>query len=290
MFLKTIYRKIPYEYAFSFRNVYDRILKSHLFLFHILKYGNADMFNNINIETTTLCNRRCSYCPNSVFDRSLKQNEKLMPEDLFKKILNDLRSLRFTGRISPHFYGEPLLDKRLAGLMSMAHATLPKAKLEIYTNGDLLDITLMENLYEAGVRNYVVALHGDKNENELNEERFGRLRKQMKTNGKAVVIDLINLHNDSFLSNRGGLVNVKKVAKKVFCQYASNALVISTNGDVLLCCNDYLGQVSFGNVAKEALSEIWSKPGFKKIRKEISKGIFKADICKKCSAKVGSNN
>jgi len=284
LFLKTIYRKIPYEYAFFFRNVYDEIVKAYLFLFHILKYGNADMFNNINIETTTLCNRRCGYCPNSFFDRSLKHNEKLMPEDLFIKILRDLKSIKFTGRISPHFYGEPLLDKRLAGLMSMAHAILPKAKLEIYTNGDLLDIPLMENLYEAGVRNYVVALHGDKKENELNEERIGCLRQEIKTAGKKVAIDLINLRDDSYLSNRGGLVSVKNIAKKVFCQYASNALVINYAGDVLLCCNDYLGQVSFGNVAKETLPEIWNKPGFKKIRKEIRKGIFRAEICRKCSA------
>lgn len=284
MFLKTIYRRIPYEYAFLFRNVYDGIIKAYLFLFHILKYRNADMFNNINIETTTLCNRRCGYCPNSVFDRSLKHNEKLMPEDLFKKILCDLKSMKFTGRISPHFYGEPLLDKRLAGLMGIAHSTLPKARLEIYTNGDLLDIALMEKLYEASVRNYVVALHGDKKENELSEDRISHLRKEMRTAGKKVVIDLINLQNDSYLSNRGGLVRVKNVAKKVFCQYSSNALVINYAGDVLLCCNDYLGQVSFGNVGKEPLPEIWNKPDFKKIRKEIRKGIFRAEICRKCSA------
>src|SRR4030042_666457 len=97
MSLKKIYRKIPYRYALLLKKLYHILLKIYFKFYNILKYRSFDMFNDIDIETTTLCNRRCSYCPNSIFDRSIKKNEKTMHTKLFKKIINDLKIIKFTG-------------------------------------------------------------------------------------------------------------------------------------------------------------------------------------------------
>lgn len=284
MLLRNIYRKIPFEYAIVLKDVYLWLWMLYLKLFYLLKYGNSDMFNNINIETTTLCNRRCSYCPNSIFDRSLKQNEKLMPEEMFKKIINDLQMIKFTGRISPHFFGEPLMDKRLVRFMKYAHDVLPKAKLVIYTNADLLDTTMLENLYHVGVNHYVITLHGNDKQKEINKKRINALEKYIKENKRNIDINLINFTEKTYLSNRGGLVKVKKTIKKCSFQNPTNPLVIDYKGDVLLCCNDYLGNVSFGNIASDSLLDIWNRDNFKRIRKDISRKIFKLNICKKCRA------
>ena len=127
MLLKSNYCGFHHEYLRVLRGIYYSLAKAYQRSFFVVKYGNPDMFNDIIIETTTQCNRRCGYCPNSVYDRSLKHNSHLMSEHLFMKIINDLKEMRFAGRISPHFYGEPLLDKRLYRLMKYAHDTLPKA-------------------------------------------------------------------------------------------------------------------------------------------------------------------
>jgi GTP 3',8-cyclase len=282
MLINSIYRKIPYKYSISIKNLYHKLLKLYLKTFYVLKYKNMDMFNDVNIETTTLCNRRCDYCPNSIYDRSLKQNEKLMSEAVFTKIIDDLKKIKFCGRLSPHLFGEPLLDKRMVKLMKYAHDNLPKTKLVIYTNGDLLSNKLLEDLYKAGVKNYVVALHGNGLENEANSLRICNIKKQIHKSMKSIKIDLIKFHKNMYLSNRGGLVKGHKVTDTMLCQYANNPLVINYKGDVLLCCNDYFGKVVFGNIENESLLTIWNKEGFKKIRKEVKKKIFKLDICKTC--------
>lgn len=272
MLLKRIYRRIEHE-----------ISKRHVMLFYILKYRNSDVFNDINIETTTLCNRRCGYCPNSSFDRSIKQNERLMPEDLFKKIIDELKTIKFTGRISPHLFGEPLLDKRIVRLMKYAHETLPKAKLKMYTNADLLDINMLGGLCDAGVKDYVVSLHGTDKEKEINKNRVDKLVSYIREEGMNINISYFNVSTDSFLANRGGLVKVKNVNKVVSCQRSTNPLVVDYKGDVLICCNDYLGQVNFGNIANNSLLNIWNSKKFKSVRNDLKKKIYKFDICKKCA-------
>jgi sulfatase maturation enzyme AslB (radical SAM superfamily) len=59
----------------------------------LLRYGTTDMFIDFDIETITTCNRRCSYCPNSIFERSLPKNEKLMDKELFEKIIDELAEI-----------------------------------------------------------------------------------------------------------------------------------------------------------------------------------------------------
>ena len=49
------------------------------------------------IETTTHCNRRCSYCPNSVFERGSKENTQLIDTALFRKIIDDLAEMGYKG-------------------------------------------------------------------------------------------------------------------------------------------------------------------------------------------------
>lgn len=279
-----LFRFIPFRYSLFIKNVYHRLLRIYMKFYYIVRYGNTDMFNSIDIETTTLCNRRCKYCPNSIYPRSLEQNEKLMSEHTFKKIIDDLKTMGFTGRISPHFFGEPLLDKRLVQLMKYASDTLPRVKLKIYTNGDMLDESMLDRLYDAGVKDYVVSFHGNDEEKENNKRRILDLKEYIKLNKKRIKIKILELNGNFSFSNRGGLVKVKKRANTITCQRARNPLVVAYNGDVLLCCNDYLGQVTFGNVENNSIIDIWNKRGFKIIRRDIRNNIFKLEICKKCIA------
>ena len=58
-----------------------------------------------------------------------------------------------------------------------------------------------------------------------------------------------------------------------------------------MCCNDYLNDVKIGNIHSEKLIDIWNKPHYIKIRKDIREGNFILDICKNCSdATIYSNS
>ena len=58
------------------------------------------MFELLGIETITACNRRCSYCPNSLYDRGLLSNMKKMKTELYPLLsrykLSNCNWLRFS--------------------------------------------------------------------------------------------------------------------------------------------------------------------------------------------------
>ena len=134
---------------------------------NILLFGTLDIIHDINMETSTVCNRRCSYCPNSIYDRGLEKNKKDMPFWLFKKIIDELSEINFEGRLSPHFFNEPLLDERIFTLIKYAITKLPKARIVLYTNGDFLTPITYNALIEAGVSGFVITSHEGKHNNNL---------------------------------------------------------------------------------------------------------------------------
>lgn len=249
-------------------------MKFYVDLKNLLTVGSTDFFSIIEIETTTECNRKCVYCPNYTHDRG----KHLMSEKLFKKIIDELASINFSGRVSPHFYGEPLLDKRLPKLIGYVREKLPLSSIVIFSNGDLLTIDLFNKLIKSGVNQFCITEHG----------------KTMSKNMRQLmdyVKDKPNLSNKVFyfkvqpetpLFNRGGLVEPDVAIKFEKCRSPSDVVIIDYKGNVILCCNDYLSSVVFGNMEKESLIQIWNKPYYKKTRKDIRNGIFELEVCKKC--------
>lgn len=260
---------------------------------YLIKYRTFDFFNDINIEINTSCNMRCKYCPNHIYERGLIENEKLMDEELFKKIINDLADINFSGRISPQFFGEPLLDKRLTIFMKYIKEKLPKAKIIIISNGDALTIEKYKELTDAGVFYFIVTQHG----NEMNsnmKEIFKYVKKRPKNSEKIRLdgfqryqkiknnIEYQKLDLNVPLYNRGGLVDPPIVEYAPNCQFIFNPLVIDHEGNIILCCSDYFSSIKFGNVKDKSIVEIWNCKEYKKIRSEIKKSIYNSDICKKC--------
>jgi len=239
----------------------------------LLRYNALDMFDAVEIETSTECNRACSNCPNSLF----KRKKGLMEIGLFKKIINELNEIGFCGRFSPHFYNEPLLDKRLPLLINYARSKLPDANICIYTNGDLLNRKLFEELIGAGTNSFFVTQYDktlSSNLKELVDSLNGKERKK-------ITIRFFD-ENSEIVFNRGGLLKTK--SNKFFsCSYPSTNLVVNWKGEVVLCCNDFFSRSIFGDLKKEKLMDVWKKEKFKHIRKETKKGIFNLDVCKKCS-------
>ncbi len=257
-------------------------MRTYLSIKYKLKYGDTDFFNDINIETTTVCNKKCSYCPNSIFDRGLLAYEKLMDEELYKKIIDELAEINFDGRISPESYGEPLMDKRLVSLITYTRKKLPKARLEILTNGDLLTPDLYKRLIKAGVDRFYVSQHGD-----VMSKSMVLLNKFLIENpDEKNVVTYRVITSKTLLSNRGGLVNPTMVKLEPRCNSPSNPVVIDHNGNVVLCCNDYLSSIILGNMKDKTLVEIWKGEKYKLLRRQLRKHNYQLDLCKKCTGNI----
>ncbi len=247
---------------------------------NLLRRGTSDFFQVVEVESTTACNRRCSYCPNAHHERGLLKNEQRMGDDLFERLLGQLADLRFAGRISPHFYGEPLLDERLESWIARCRGKLPLAKIVVFTNGDYLDVARYQSLVRAGLDGLLVTQHSAKPLRGV--EAVLEHRRQHGAAG--VRLDYRRFDADTELSNRGGLVEHDKLEVKTSCRIPAENVTIDHQGNVILCCNDYFSTVSFGNIGSEHLRDIWNKQSLRQLRRDLARGRFELDICKRCAA------
>jgi len=229
------------------------------------------IFKLVEIEICPLCNRRCSFCPISQ-DNTPK---KLMSDQLFNKILTELKELNFNGEICLNSYGEPLLNKRLAGFVKSIKTEL-NSKIVINTNGDFLTIEKFRELVSAGIDNIIVSQH-DKEPSAAIESLFSKVNSAEK---KHLFFQKVN--EDSPLSNRCGTVKVKNL---IFWDCPIQNIYIRADGNIRLCDNDYYCEVKLGNVNQSKLIDIWNSSYYRRIRNEIKRGIFNLEICKRCHNK-----
>ena len=244
-------------------------LRDNLVIFYhkYRKIKNRGLFDSIEIETTTECNRKCSFCPNSKYDRG----NHLMDENIYYTLIDSLKLHNFKGSLSPHFYGEPLLDPRLPKFLRYTRNNLKKCLIKIHTNGDFLDKDMLDILAPY-VDVFVVSIYDD--EPKIEENKNITFKK----------LDGIDI------SNRGGVIsNKESVYHPVRCFLPMSHLVIDWKGNVILCCHDYFSSAVFGNIKFDDVYDIWSKPFFSKARSNIANGIFDFDICKKCKFKSSNN-
>ncbi len=66
-----------------------------------------NMVNFIEIEISSLCNRKCLYCVQPMSQRK----RELLPAEIVEKIADELKQVDFNVGIAFHQYNEPLLEK-----------------------------------------------------------------------------------------------------------------------------------------------------------------------------------
>ncbi len=238
------------------------------------------LFKRVEIEINTGCNRTCPNCVNSVltnqkkpnfvrkkqWDKYLKnkQNPKFIKNKLYKKIINELVELGFAGRISYHFFSEPLLHPDITTLIEFSHEKLPGCEQLLYTNGDLLDGPKYDLLIKAGVDRIVITNYDER----LIPEREKQTIRSVK---------------DLTLTNRGGILSVIKKPLSQPCYSPSERLMIDCEGNVLLCYEDAFGVQNIGNIKQKPIFKIWYSKKYDNLRIILKKGKrYKVTPCKFC--------
>ena len=229
------------------------------------------IFTSANIETYAYCNRKCSFCFNN--DRFPNRERGIMSTDVWEKIIEELSSINFAGRISPHHYGEPLLDKRLPELISFARGKCPYAEIHFSSNGDFLTEELLLELMKKGLDSILVSNYDDFEKPNLIE-----LCKKYPAHVR------YRSHKDMWLQNKAGVVlDRKSENRNIPCLRPSTQLVINWKGNIVLCCNDYYEKHVFGNVKNESILKVWNSDEFNEYRRILKQGHrAKIDICENC--------
>ncbi len=231
----------------------------------------------IEIEINSHCNRACSYCPNAHQERLEKGS---MKRETFLKILEQLREINFSGRLSFSFYNEPLLSPDLNFFAHEAKKNLPDINLVLYTNGTLLSKERLKELLALGVDQFIVTKH----ENELDYT----FEKTLISIDQHVIATKIKYqtYKDLKLTNRGGLIsNLDKGDLPINqpCLIPLRVMTITNQGTVLPCFEDYHQTQALGNINTHTLFEIWNSKPYAAFRKKLALGMRTAyPVCSKC--------
>jgi len=237
---------------------------------------------NVFFESRTRCNGRCKFCPASVGNDPRKDN--IMPEETFRKVIDELAELNFNGLVGLWNNNEPLLDKRIVKFVKYASEKLPDANIAITTNGILLTPELGRKLLDAGLKTLHVDNYSDECIVRKNIKEF--MDKVAKDFPDRTII-LKERFESEKLKNLAGWSPNKRgpVYLKAFCRYPFTDFIITTNGNVGLCCNDFLFQEVMGNVNKQSVIEIWNGDRFKFVRKKLLECDRSfSPLCSKCDS------
>ncbi|MDR1908113.1 MAG: SPASM domain-containing protein [Holosporales bacterium] len=245
------------------------------------KFGAVPpIFTRVEIETVNWCNGICPFCPVNVNADTRKKIK--MKEELFLKIISELKNLHFQGSFSLYSNNEPFLDERFERFSKIAREALPNAHISVFTNGTVLSperfCNVIPYLDQMCIDNYNDKLELIKPVAIINEY----IKNHREIREKVIIA---RRKINEVLSTRGGKSpnNLKRQILDTSCLLPWNQLVIRPDGNVSLCCNDALGENTLGNVADEAIMDVWHSQEYAVYRKKLAMEGRKAiDTCRYC--------
>lgn len=179
-------------------------------------------------------------CPNLHPERygTLDVSRELDDETIVKCAVQSYRELGFEGLIGWIYYNEPLLEaERMFRLMAWIKQEVPKARFILWTNGTLIpeECEHFQDFEQIVVSNYGAA----------SQRGIERLM------AKKVPCREIK---EAKLDNR--LVQLEPVDKSQPCLRPFVELIVDNYGNTHLCCYDWQGKGTVGNVLTEDFADI----------------------------------
>lgn len=272
--------------------------------------------NDMRFEVTTKCNYNCVICPRSALTRKIET----MSFEFFKKLFDKINkeTTQYTTLTFPGM-GEPLLDATLNKKIAYAKKTRKDMSILILTNGSLLSLKRFKELEALGVKSVRVSLyghdkdtyskiHGVKNKNMYLRVRDNLLKicAAKKSTDLLLTYNIVDGENDAklkewieFWQGKADLIEVwrphnwvtgrkyRKVQKKLLktCgRPEKGPLQVQADGTVNMCCFDYDGILTIGDLKTQGLKEIFSSPLYIKLLTRHKSGDFSGTnlICARC--------
>lgn len=117
----------------------------------------SENVERIILELNSKCNRKCWFCTNSLFPGNDENID--MDEDLFNKILAELKKINYNQMICLSFFNEPLLSNKIIDRITKIKNELPESFVYIFCNGDYLNADMLYALEKAGLDMLIVDIY-----------------------------------------------------------------------------------------------------------------------------------
>jgi len=266
-----------------------------------LQYINSTKIplpSEVEISESGMCNRKCSFCPRS--DPDYPDVNEFISEKLHKKLCDELSELNYSGLIIYSGFVEPMLDKNIYKLIEYAKSKNPKARIEIVSNGDVLNAQRLLKIYNHGLDRMLISLY----DGEEQYFKFKKLGEDLNLNDYQYVLRKRYLPEEQdfgiTLSNRGGMLKnaeykiaPQKEKIKQKCFYPSYKFFLDYNGDVLMCSHDWGKKNVLGNLNNQSFKDIWLSDKYMEARQKLNnsdRSISPCNVCDVAGTLIGSKH
>jgi MoaA/NifB/PqqE/SkfB family radical SAM enzyme len=281
---------------------------------HVLRLKSSPYLDypaHVHIETMSVCNASCQFCPYS----QLARKGTRMSDALIGKIIGDLTDIPRTLplQVSPFKVNEPFLDSRIFDIIADINLRLPQATLTLTTNGSVLDEQIVQRLALVKNLGYLWISF-----NEHRAERYqevmglpfartfeslellhraraeGRLPcriilsrvgdgTQLDGEFSAWVRSTFPLFETSIFPRGGWLGQAGMTQEPVPPVGCSRwfELSITSTGQVAHCCMDGTAEYPIGDVTNQHALEIYNAPNYRRLR-EICLTRQEIAPCRNC--------
>lgn len=266
----------------------------------------------VEIGISSFCNRKCWFCPNSIIDRNSCNIE--LNENLFLKLLSELREINYSNYIYLHRYNEPLYNKELLiKRIKQVREYLPQAYITIFTNGDYLTLDYLKLLENIGVNAMLISYYYDGNDKNitfdieniikpgmqklLNKLNLNYCVKNQTKDYYKLKVEYKNMNIEykacdfkKYGADRGGILkdNVNTINRIIQCFLPNFQIVVDYDANYTLCCNirsDDKNNKNYilGNIETHSVFDIFMGEKAINFRKELLLEGPKKGSCSHCS-------
>lgn len=256
----------------------------------------------VTIETTSICNLDCAMCYTKTCPKGT------MSDDLFTKIVNEC-AVKNVKQIVPFFRGEPFCDQKFLKRLQYIRAKMPEARIELATNGTIIDNGVVGILCNLGIDFISVSMDtGDRNITSEQRERADmavEILSKSRSEDMFLQVSTVNVGQDAQALNEfyhkwkakvnqvrvfeqhsiGGKYGKGRWEKsgRAYCKKLDTDTVVYFDGTVSLCCYDWNRKPSeIGNVNESALKDIWNNTKYNSIRRQHKELKITDRVCRNC--------
>jgi molybdenum cofactor biosynthesis enzyme MoaA len=276
----------------------------------------------MQIETTSICNADCVFCPYPVVSLELQQGN--MPQPLFEKVAREgweLGVRHFALYLNNEPFVDPKISDRIAFVRKLGGA------VSLSTNGSLMSEQRGRAAMEAGLSELTINMPSvvkEEFEKSISKLDFDTVMRNIEAVGryhKEYACDVtvqVNVVPDrdqktadlaaEFWRDRGLHVilrpamdragNLALFSQNIFVKHLAGCadhrevsdLHVIFNGDVLLCCQDWRRTVVLGNATGTSIRDIYFGRKYFEVRKQIY-GLTSSSpgmICRHCEFAIAA--
>lgn len=266
----------------------------------------------IYLEITNGCNLNCDFC--------IKNKRKVnnLTIDNYKFIINKIKN--YTKEIYLHILGEPLLHKDINEFIN--YANKQNLLVNITTNGYLinniksnhnihrLNISLhsFNEKYQISIETYLKNIFNVIDN--LKDKTYITLRIWVKGKDTNYILNYLNNRYNQNIKNLEPNKKIKIAPNLLIdtfhefiwpdlnndyyneigtCKGLIDHIGILSDGTIIPCCLDSLGNLKLGNIYEDELEDIFNKPIVKEMINGFKNNKKVCELCKHCNFLGGKN-